>query len=214
MKSRAKAPTKVRGSEPPSQQGAAALNQILTTSIELFSEQGFAATTMRQLADRAGMPISAYYYYYRSKYDVLLAIIEIGHSEGDERIRAVVDPDLPADQQLGRLVEAHVAYHLESPLVARVADRELRALKGPDLQRVLRRRHAYEQPFVAAIKRGMEEGSFPRDLDVTIAKNLIITMSTGVIDWWRPKGDYSAEQVAALISDYAVRIAAGPLSTR
>ena len=154
------------------------------------------------------MPISAFYYYYRSKYDVLLAIMEGSIGEGERSIQAALDDELPADEQLAAIVSAHVASHLENPLAARVAETELRSLKEPDLQKMLRRRRAYEQPFRSALERGIAEGLFPADLDVTIAKNLIITMSTGVIDWWRPRGNYSPERLSDLIASYAVGMAA------
>jgi AcrR family transcriptional regulator len=204
-----KAGKKPRGIEPVSVQGTATLKQILQASMELFSERGFAAATMRQLADRAGMPISAFYYYYRSKYDVLLAIMETFLDEAELRVREAYVADDPADVQLVSIVSAHVRHHIRNPLAARIADRELRSLESEDLQRMLRRRRAYEQPFRDALKKGIGSGAFPADLDVPIAKNLIITMSTGVIDWWRPRGAHSEADVAGLVGRYALRIAMG-----
>ena len=47
--------------------------QILSTALELFCSQGFEATTMRQIAEKAGMSLGAAYYYFRSKDDLVLA---------------------------------------------------------------------------------------------------------------------------------------------
>ena len=61
-----------------------------------------------------------------------------------------------------------------------------------------------------ALKNGVATGDFAPDLDIGIAKNLIITMSTGVIDWWRPDGDLSADELAGRIAHYAVNLVSSP----
>jgi len=49
--------------------------RILDAALELFSEQGFDGTTLQQIADRLGFTKAALYYHFRSKDDLLHALV-------------------------------------------------------------------------------------------------------------------------------------------
>jgi AcrR family transcriptional regulator len=195
-----------RGADPASERAAATLDLVLNTSTELFAERGYAGATMRELADRAKVPLSTFYYYFRSKYDVLLAIMDTAQGRLERGGEEVWDESLAPDAQLRALVDRHVRIHLMNPEAARVADGELRALQPPDRDAIVARRDRYEQRFRDVIEAGRGD-CFRGDLDVAVAGILILTMSTAVIDWWQPKGRYSAEETAALIGAHALDIA-------
>lgn len=197
----------MKTSHPSSDRGSATLELVLATSTELFAERGYAAATMRQLADRAGLPLSTFYYYYRRKYDVLLGIMDAVMSRLEHRADEVNARGLGALEQLVALVEAHVHVHLERPAEARVADGELRALLPTDHEAMVARRDAYEAHFRTVLQAGVERGEFAADLDVRAASMAILTMSTAVIDWWRPEGRYSIAETASLLGRFALGIA-------
>jgi AcrR family transcriptional regulator len=180
---------------------------LRSISVELFAEHGFAATTMRQLADRAELPLSAFYYYFRSKYDVLLAIMDAAMESLEGGVDEAVDPGLPPDERLVALTARHVTVHLVDPNTARVADNELRSLNDDDRDKIVARRDSYEQHFRDALAAGVESGQFDGDLDIPVASMAILTMATGVIDWWRPRGRYSIDETAALLGRYALSVA-------
>jgi AcrR family transcriptional regulator len=180
---------------------------LRSISVELFAEHGFAATTMRQLADRAELPLSAFYYYFRSKYEVLLAIMDAAMESLEDGVEHVVDPALPPDERLVALTARHVTVHLADPNTARVADNELRSLNDDDRGMIVERRDSYEQHFRDALAAGVESGQFDRELDIPVASMAILTMATGVIDWWRPRGRYSIDETAALLGRYALSVA-------
>jgi AcrR family transcriptional regulator len=49
--------------------------RILRVAAELFSEQGYDATSLRQLADRLGFTKAALYYHFQSKDEILEALV-------------------------------------------------------------------------------------------------------------------------------------------
>lgn len=51
-------------------------NLILDKALQLFQERSFEQTTMRALADEAGMSLGASYYYFKSKEDLVMAFYE------------------------------------------------------------------------------------------------------------------------------------------
>lgn len=60
----------------PASAGGDTRTTILRVALELFAEQGFAATSTRELAERLGFTKAALYYYFRTKDDLLSALIE------------------------------------------------------------------------------------------------------------------------------------------
>jgi len=72
---------------PATDKGEATRLQIFTSALELFREQGFDATTMVEVAQRAGVAKGAAYYYFPSKEALIQAYYETIQSE-QERICA------------------------------------------------------------------------------------------------------------------------------
>ena len=50
--------------------------EILAVATELFIEQGYEATSLREIAERLDITKAALYYHFRSKDDILGALIE------------------------------------------------------------------------------------------------------------------------------------------
>jgi AcrR family transcriptional regulator len=195
-----------------SRKGAATRETIVRASTAVFAERGFDAATMREVAERAGMPLSAFYYYYSSKHDVLVAIMENVLSDLDAAcVEAMAAAEGPAEQ-LAAMVAAHVRVHLRDPEAARVADAELRPLDDQSRATVVSRRDAYEGRFRQILEEGRRAGDFAPDVPVSVASMSILMMSTGVLGWWRPDGPMSIDETAAALGAFAVSIASGRAS--
>src|SRR5713101_1717111 len=61
--------------------------QILDTALALFRERGFEATTIRDIAGRAGLSLGAAYYYFRSKEAIVGAYYDYIQEEHQARAR-------------------------------------------------------------------------------------------------------------------------------
>jgi AcrR family transcriptional regulator len=57
----------------PEKKAARTQSNIVAAAIELFTEQGYDATTMRQIAERAGVSVGNSYYYFKSKEELVQA---------------------------------------------------------------------------------------------------------------------------------------------
>ena len=58
--------------------------KIVVTAIALFCEKGFDETTMRDMADKAGVALGTYYYYFKTKEEVILAFYHQTQKEAGE----------------------------------------------------------------------------------------------------------------------------------
>jgi AcrR family transcriptional regulator len=86
-------------------------SRILDTALELFSEQGFEGTTLQQIADRLDVTKAALYYHFRSKDDLLLALVTPAIAGLEELLHTHEGlPDTPAQRR--RFVEDYLDYLL------------------------------------------------------------------------------------------------------
>ncbi len=73
-------------------------------ALDLFIEQGFDATSLRQIAERLGVTKAALYYYFESKDDILLALHMRIHEFGKNAFLAMGDEPVTLEQW-GELVD-------------------------------------------------------------------------------------------------------------
>src|ERR687893_3189454 len=83
---------------------------------ELFIRRGFHATSMRDIADGAGMSLGNLYNYYKTKEDILESIIGRYQKVIDARLRAIFDEiEEPFDPEslvgFGRMIKDLVGTH-------------------------------------------------------------------------------------------------------
>jgi AcrR family transcriptional regulator len=85
--------------------------RILDVALELFSEHGFEGATLQQIADRLGFTKAALYYHFRSKDDLLQALVAPAMAELDELFDAhEQEPDTPVERR--RFLEDYLDYML------------------------------------------------------------------------------------------------------
>ncbi len=75
-------------------------NQLIDTALSLFAQRGFGNTSMKDLAEAAGVAQGLVYHYFRSKEDLLLAAIERRSFRSEMGRMFVAEPDRPAPEVL------------------------------------------------------------------------------------------------------------------
>ena len=90
-------------SQQPSRPGATAREEILDAAAELFTTQGFANTSTRSIADAVGIRQSSLYHHFKTKDDILEALLEGTVSGGLEFARTVAAMPLAEVPAGGRL---------------------------------------------------------------------------------------------------------------
>ena len=81
----------VDGMEHGDEEPASTRERILNVSLELFTDQGYDKTSLRQIAERLGFTKAAIYYHFASKGDILMALHMRLHDFGREALQALGD---------------------------------------------------------------------------------------------------------------------------
>jgi AcrR family transcriptional regulator len=69
----------------------ASAEEILKAALELFSRQGYGATTMRQIAEKAGTSLGNVYHHFRNKEEIFATLL-------DRYFQVLLDPQLKLNQ--------------------------------------------------------------------------------------------------------------------
>jgi AcrR family transcriptional regulator len=124
---------------------------ILAGAAAAFSDQGFAATTMRQIARASGSSLGGMYHHFDSKKAILHAIIAGNFrrvlASLDERLEGVDDPKAAFEA----FVENHVAFFAAHLDEMRVMAHELDTLSGEAGEEVAELRRDYTEKVSAIL---------------------------------------------------------------
>jgi AcrR family transcriptional regulator len=171
--------------------------EVVEAAVKLFSEKGYASTSVQDLADELGMLKGSLYYYIDTKETLLKRIFENSHDEVSEIAERHRSQDGPALERLRAFLEEYAlwyATHLQrASLFARewrYASDELRALMG-------RQRKYYDTVLRDFIVAAQEAGEIDTDLDVRLATYFVMSAVSSLPDWFNPRGPQSARHVAA-----------------
>src|SRR5258708_9502839 len=159
--------------------------RLLEVALLTLGEGGFHGVRVRELAAAAGIQPSSMYAHLASKEALLMELVMLGHEEHRDRLRAARDSSAGDPvEQIRSLVRAHVGFHAEYPLLARVANRELHALQPARLARVHNARGESAPALQETVAGGVAAGVFSVP-DDSLAVAVIGGTGSRVAGWWR-----------------------------
>src|SRR4051794_37464743 len=170
--------------------------QIEEAASALFRERGYAATSVRDIAQALNLQGGSLYAHMASKEDVLWAIV----SRAADRFNSEVGPiasdhsRAPADR-LRAMIHAHVGVVTSIQKDAAVFLHEWRFLSAERRTQMSARRDAYEALFRETISDGVARGEF-RKVDARLTTMAILSALNGIPTWYRPTGALTADQIA------------------
>src|SRR5437588_11047555 len=88
-------------------------DELLRVSAKLFREKGFDGTSIRDISAAAGMHSGSPFYHFKTKQDILVAVMEQGLAEGLRKSEDVMAQALSPDQKLKGLIRAQLGTILE-----------------------------------------------------------------------------------------------------
>jgi AcrR family transcriptional regulator len=180
--------------------------EIDEVASELFHANGYAATSVRDIARALDMQGASLYAHVASKEDLLWAIVDRAATEFEKATdRATAEtPSADAVERLAALVEAHVEVVTADPERSSVFVTEWRHLSADRRAAIALRRDAYETRFRETIDDGVSVGAF-RATDPAIAATFVLTALNGIATWFRPDGRLSPDRIADHYVELALR---------
>ena len=180
--------------------------RVRQVALQLFARHGFAAVSMRQIAQQVGVQAGALYLYTPDKQSLLFDLMQAHMQElldALARLPACPDP-LAALEQFTRF---HIRFHSARSDAVFVSYMELRNLEPANFARIEAMRRSYEAHLEGLLAKGVESGQVTLP-DTKLAAFALIAMLTGVNTWYREGGRLSLARVEDIYWDM-VRKAVG-----
>ncbi len=170
---------------------------IVSAAARLFADKGFRATTVRDIAEEAGVLSGSLYAHIETKEDLYLEIVRRAAADFSSAVGPWARETLDPIDKLAAMIRAHMGVMSASKAWARVYlddDSQL-----PEETRIAARqlRREYERWWDQVLREGMEQGIF-RVPDETLARLFILSALNGMSRWFRPEGRLSAEEIAEI----------------
>jgi AcrR family transcriptional regulator len=173
---------------------------ILEVATNLFSETGYAGTTMREIANAVGILPGSLYAHIDSKETLLLEIVDAGI---DRFLDAAAESAGVGDasERARAAIKSHLAVVAETPARTLVVFHQWLYLKGPSRARVLDKRKRYEDVFVQIVDDGIAAGTFSTKIDAKITVLSMLGSLNWAAEWFRPDGPEGPDAVGERLAD-------------
>jgi AcrR family transcriptional regulator len=167
---------------------------ILQKAATLFRQRGFAASSMRDLAETVGIEAASLYNHIRSKNEILEAIcFEVANSF-NLHMDKVESANSSSIQKLEQVLRFHVHQMIDNFEQVYVSDREWKHLEEPYLSNFHTQRRNYRKRFAALIEEGITKKEI-RAIDASTAVLLMLHAIGGIESWHRSKRKISAKEL-------------------
>jgi AcrR family transcriptional regulator len=168
---------------------------LLRVSAKLFREKGFDGTSIRDISSAAGMHSGSPFYHFKTKQDILVAVMEQGLAEGLRRTEEVMALSLPPEQKLAKLIRAQLGTILEdgSDFIP-VLLYDWRSLTAANRRRIVALKDRYDALWQQMIDELQRAGDRPGDAQ--LIRLLILGAVNWTGTWYRAGGRLSLDDVA------------------
>jgi AcrR family transcriptional regulator len=173
--------------------------QIEEKATVLFQERGYAATSMRDLAQDLGIEAASLYSHIKSKEEILQKIC---FRMAEEFFSAWQEVDLENSSQAAKMEKAmiaHVKVITKDTDASAVFFNEWRHLSEPYLSDFLGMRDDYEGRFKKILRDGMASGEF-KIVDEKFMMLTILSSLNWTHNWYKPEGNLTPEEIGKRLS--------------
>ncbi len=181
-------------------------SELISISARLFREKGYDKTTVRDISAAAGIHSGSWFYYFKTKHEILVAVIEEGMRQALSLMEEIAaDASAPRDK-FRKLVNAHLRIVLLPdqhfiPLLLY----EWRSLGRAEKKRVVAIKDRYEAVWdkVIADLRRSGDWSMPTHVD----RLFLFGALNWTAQWYRPGQKLNIDQLAERAITFCLRTA-------
>lgn len=181
-------------------------SELISISARLFREQGYDKTTVRDISAAAGIHSGSWFYYFKTKHEILVAVIEEGMRQALSLMEEIGADRSPPREKFRRLVKAHLRIVLLPdqhfiPLLLY----EWRSLGRAEKKRVVAIKDRYEAIWDKVIAELQKSGdwSMPTHVD----RLFLFGALNWTAQWYQPGQKLSIEQLAERAITFCLRSA-------
>lgn len=171
-------------------------DELLDLAATMFAERGLRATTVRDIADSAGILSGSLYHHFSSKEEMVDEVLRGFLDWLFERYQEIVatEPN-PLERLKGLFMASFEAIEHRHAQVVIYQDEAKRLTGQPRFSYVDDRNKEQRKMWLDLLNQGMAEGYFRPDIDVDLVYRFIRDTTWVSVRWYQPGGPLTAEEV-------------------
>lgn len=171
-------------------------DELLELAATMFADRGLRATTVRDIADAAGILSGSLYHHFASKEEMVDEVLRGFLGWLFERYREVIDTEPnPMERLQGLFMASFDAIEHRHAQVVIYQDEAKRLSSQPRFSYLAERNIEQRKIWVDVLNEGIEQGYFRPDIDVDLVYRFIRDTTWVSVRWYQPGGPLTAEQV-------------------
>lgn len=175
--------------------------EILEVSVEIFSERGYRATGLRDIAERVGLRQPSLYHYFPSKEVILIELYEQVMEDSIRAVSSVAEKGLEPDVAFREVLEERIRYMCLNQRLVRIFFEEEAELPPQLTKKLRRRQREYEDVYVGLLEAGVKKGKFQLSTTPRIALYALLGAVNWSYRWYNSEGSLSVEKLASDIAE-------------
>lgn len=178
--------------------------QVIRKAAELFREKGYAASSMRDLAQKLGIEAASLYSHIKSKEEILQSLCFDMAGEFRKSLDEVEKINTSAADKLSRGITGHIQVMAKDLTASAVFMNEHRHLSQPWLREFLLLRINYINRFKAIIEAGVKAGEFKAEIDRKLAVMTLFSSLNWMPLWYDPSSAIDSNELGKQLADMLV----------
>lgn len=178
--------------------------QVIRKAAELFREKGYAASSMRDLAQKLGIEAASLYSHIKSKEEILHSLCFDMATEFRKSLVEVEKLNVSASERLRLGIIGHVEVMAKDLTASAVFMNEHRHLSQPFLRDFLLLRINYINRFKAMIELGVKNGEFKSTINTKLAVMTLFSSLNWMPQWYDPGSVIQPRELGQQLSDMLV----------
>ena len=166
--------------------------EILTAAMGVILRKGFLETSMREIAEAAGVGKSTLYDYFPSKDEIMIAYVVDEVQRLTAQVQTIIAQDLSVTEKFRQIWRNHLENMLANKQMYIKISFESQRLSQESQQRIQVHRHAYQDMLCELVEEGIRRGEF-RPVNPLLAIRAMFSLLTPMVYTSRPTG--SPEQM-------------------
>jgi AcrR family transcriptional regulator len=171
-------------------------DELLELAATMFAERGLRATTVRDIADAAGILSGSLYHHFSSKEEIVDEVLRGFLDWLFDRYQQIIDTEPNPLARLKGLFMASfdaIEHHHAEVVIYQDEAKRLSGQPRFDYVEDLNRRQ--RKMWVEVLTEGIEQGYFRPDVDVDVVYRFIRDTTWVSVRWYQPGGPLTAQQV-------------------
>ena len=178
--------------------------QVIRSAAELFKEKGYAASSMRDLAQKLGIEPASLYSHIKSKEEILQTLCFDMAADFRESLDKVEKQNVSASEKLSLGIIGHVNVMARDLTASAVFMNEHRHLSNPYLRDFLLLRINYINRFKSIIEEGVGKGEFKKNIDTKLAVMTLFSSLNWMPMWYSPDGSIEPKELGQQLANMLV----------